>query len=114
MYFNANLNNTNVFYFCMVAVNVISFKKPEFLEKARADERQGRIQDFKLGGAHLKKLHRAEGGAKIVGVFRVKKIMILRQKMLFFPILGGGARAGCVPHWIRPWEGREDWIKVLN
>ena len=33
---------------------------------------QGRIQDFKLGGAHLKKLHRAEGGAKIFGVFRVK------------------------------------------
>jgi hypothetical protein len=24
------------------------------------------------GGANLKKLHRAEGGAKIVGVFRVK------------------------------------------
>jgi hypothetical protein len=33
---------------------------------------QGRIQDFKLGGAHLEKLRRAEGGAKIVGVFRVK------------------------------------------
>ena len=33
---------------------------------------QGRIQDLKLGGAHLKKLRRAEGGAKIVGVFRVK------------------------------------------
>ena len=34
---------------------------------------QGRIQDFKLGGgAYLKKLRRAEGGAKIVGVFRVK------------------------------------------
>ena len=33
---------------------------------------QGRIQDFMLGGAHLKKLRRAEGGAKIVGVFRVK------------------------------------------
>ena len=33
---------------------------------------QGRIQDFKLGGAHFKKLRRAEGGAKIVGVFRVK------------------------------------------
>jgi hypothetical protein len=31
---------------------------------------QGRIQDFKLGGAHLKKLR--EGGAKIFGVFRVK------------------------------------------
>ena len=37
---------------------------------------QGRIQDFKLGGgggAHLKKLRRAEGGATILGVFRVKK-----------------------------------------
>ena len=33
---------------------------------------QGRIQDFKLGEGHLKKLHRAEGGAKIFGVFRVK------------------------------------------
>jgi hypothetical protein len=33
---------------------------------------QGRIQDFKLGEAHLKKLRRAEGGAKIVGVFRVE------------------------------------------
>jgi hypothetical protein len=33
---------------------------------------QGRIQDFKLGGAHLKKLRRAEGGAKFVWVFRVK------------------------------------------
>jgi hypothetical protein len=32
----------------------------------------GRIQDFKLGGAHLKKLRQAEEGAKIVGVFRVK------------------------------------------
>ena len=34
---------------------------------------QGRIQDFKLGGgAELKKLRRAEGGAKIFGVFRLK------------------------------------------
>jgi hypothetical protein len=33
---------------------------------------QGRIQDFKLGGAHLKKLRRAEGGPTIFGVFRVK------------------------------------------
>jgi hypothetical protein len=32
----------------------------------------GGIQDFKLGGAHLKKLRRAEGGAKMFGVFRVK------------------------------------------
>ena len=35
---------------------------------------QGRIQDFKLGGggAHLNKLRRAEEGANILGVFRVK------------------------------------------
>jgi len=33
---------------------------------------QGRIQDFKLGGTHLKKLRRAEGGANIFGIFRVK------------------------------------------
>ena len=34
---------------------------------------QGRIQDIMLGvGAHLKKLRRAEGGAKNFGVFRVK------------------------------------------
>jgi hypothetical protein len=30
---------------------------------------QGRIQDFKLGGAQLKKLRRVEGGAKFWGYF---------------------------------------------
>ena len=35
--------------------------------------KQGRIQDFKLGEEHLKKSRRAEGDAKIVGVFRGKK-----------------------------------------
>jgi hypothetical protein len=49
---------------------------------------QGRIQDFKLGGAHLKKLRRAEGGAKIVGVFRVKN-HDFTPKNHIFPILGG-------------------------
>ena len=34
---------------------------------------QGRIQDFKLGGAHFKKLRRAEGCAKMFEIFRVKK-----------------------------------------
>ena len=33
---------------------------------------RGRIQDFRLEGAHLKKLRGAEGGAKNFGVFRVK------------------------------------------
>ena len=53
---------------------------------------QGRIQDFKLGrGAHLKKLRRAEGGPKIVGVFRVKN-HDFTPKNHIFPILGAGAR----------------------
>ena len=51
---------------------------------------QGRIQDFKLGGTHLKKLRRA-----FLGYF-VWKITILRKKIIFFPILGG-TRAGCTP-----------------
>ena len=45
---------------------------------------QGRIQDFKLGGAHLKKLRRAEGGAKIFGVFRVKNHDFTPKKSYFF------------------------------
>jgi hypothetical protein len=49
---------------------------------------QGRIQDFKLGGAHLKKLRRAEGGTKIFGVFRVKN-HDFTPKNHIFPILGG-------------------------
>ena len=51
---------------------------------------QGRIQDFKLGGgAHLKKLRRADGGAEIFGVFRVKN-HDFTPKNNFFPIIGGG------------------------
>ena len=45
---------------------------------------QGRIQDFKLGVAHLKKLPRAEGDAKIYVVFRVKN-HDFTQKNLIFP-----------------------------
>ena len=60
----------------------------------------GGIQDFKLGGAHLKKLHRAEGGAKIVGVFRVKNHDFTPKNYIFCNFRGGGA--GCAPLWIRP------------
>ena len=45
---------------------------------------------------HLKKLRRAEGGAKIFGVFRVKNHDFTPKKIIFFPILGG-AHAGCAP-----------------
>jgi hypothetical protein len=47
---------------------------------------QGRIQDFKLVGAHFKKLRRAEGGAKIFGVFRVKNHDFTPKKSYFFVI----------------------------
>ena len=57
---------------------------------------QGQIQDFKLAGAHLKKMRRAEGGANIFGIFRVKKKRFDAKKSYIFPILGG-VRAGCAP-----------------
>ena len=47
-------------------------------------DRQGRIQDFKLGGgAHLKKLRRAEEGAKILGVFCVKNHFYAKKSYFF-------------------------------
>ena len=52
---------------------------------------QGRIQDFKLRGAHLKKLRRAEGGVKIFGVFRVKN-HDFTPKNHIFPIAEGGTK----------------------
>jgi hypothetical protein len=53
---------------------------------------QGRIQDFKLGGAHLKELRRAEGGTKNYGVFRVKKHDFTPKNHIFSNFRGGGAR----------------------
>ena len=41
------------------------------------------------GGAHLKRLRRAEGGAKFFGVFRVKNHDFMPKNHIF-PILGGG------------------------
>ena len=51
---------------------------------------QGRIQDFKLGGA-LKKNAPSGGRREIFGVFRVKNRDFM-PKIIFFPILGEGAR----------------------
>ena len=50
------------------------------------------------GGAHLIKSPRAEGGAKLFGLFRVKIHYDFFQffSKLKFPILGGGG-AGCPP-----------------
>ena len=49
---------------------------------------------FQVRGAHLKKLRRAEGGAKILGVFRVKNHDITPKNSIFFNFRVG-ARAGC-------------------
>jgi hypothetical protein len=61
---------------------------------------QGRIHDFKLGGAYLKKLRRAEGGANIFGVFRVKNHDFTTTYYSNF--MGGSARRVPPPPWIRP------------
>ena len=55
-------------------------------------QQQGRIPDFKLGGAHLKKLRRAEGGAKNFGVFRVKKNDFTPKNHIFSNFRGGVRR----------------------
>ena len=47
------------------------------------------------GEVHLKKLHRAEGGAKHFGLFRVKN-------HIFSNFRGGRGTPG-IPPWIRPW-----------
>jgi hypothetical protein len=44
---------------------------------------QGRIQDFKLGGVHLKILRRADEGAKNFGVFRVKNHDVTPKNDIF-------------------------------
>ena len=52
------------------------------------------MQDFKFGGggvAHLKKLRRAEGGAKICGVFRVKNHDFTPKNLNFSNFRGGRA-----------------------
>ena len=50
------------------------------------------IQGFKLGGgAHLKKLRRAEGGAKNFGVFRVKNHDFTPKNLIFSNFRGARA-----------------------
>jgi hypothetical protein len=39
---------------------------------------------FQVRGAHFKKLRRAEGGAEIFGVFRVKNHDFTQKKSYFF------------------------------
>ena len=72
----------------------LSFVRDKYIPLKRAGAGPG--FQVRGGGAHLKKLRRAEGGAKLFGVFRVKNHDFTTKKIIFFPILGG-ARAGCAP-----------------
>ena len=56
---------------------------------------------FQVRGAHLKNLRRAEGGANIFGVFRVKNHDFTQKNHIFSNFRGGG-RAPGAPPWIRP------------
>ena len=59
---------------------------------------QGWIQDFKLGGgAHLKKLRLAEGGAKIFGVFRVKNHDFTPKNHMYSNFRGAPGAPGSAP-----------------
>jgi hypothetical protein len=54
---------------------------------------------FQVMGAHIKKLRRAEGGAKIFGVFRVKNLVFTPKNNIFSNFRGEGG-AEYAP-WIR-------------
>ena len=64
---------------------------------------QGRIEDFKLGEAKLKKLRRAEGGAKNVAVFRLKNHDFTSKNHIFSNFRGRVLGVPCTPPpWIHP------------
>jgi hypothetical protein len=63
--------------------------------KRTKDNLQGRIQDFKLGGA-LKKIAPSEGRRENCWGISCEKSRFYAKKSYFFPILGG-TRAGCAP-----------------
>jgi hypothetical protein len=52
---------------------------------------QGRIQDFKLGGAQLKKIAPSGGRREKFWGISCEKSRFYAKKIIFFPILGGGA-----------------------
>jgi hypothetical protein len=77
---------------------------------------QGRIQDFKLGGgAHLKKIAPSGGRREHFWDISCEKSRFYAKKIIFFPILGGGARSRVhPPPWIHPWVNYFKKIFVLQ
>ena len=52
----------------------------------------GADSGFQVRGAHLKKLRRADGGAKFVGVFRMKNHDFTPKNHIFYNFRGGASR----------------------
>ena len=78
-----------IFRPCQTLSYIMTMQKRITLNITIKVNKSGTDPGFQVrGGAHLKKLRRAEGGAKIVGVFRVKN-HDFTPKNLIFPILGG-------------------------
>ena len=77
-------------------INYVYTVKPVYKVHSRQPEnvtfKQGRIQDFKLGGALKKKSHQAKGGAKTFEVFRVKNHDFTQKILIFANFSLGGAR----------------------
>ena len=79
-YFFVQKSKNKVHYDVLSLLHIYLFMLVNYDTEPQVWCDQGRIKNFKLGWAHLKKL----------GYF-VWKITILRQKSKFFPILGGRA-----------------------
>jgi hypothetical protein len=73
------------------------------LPQHRKLRRSGADPGFQVRGTHLKKLRRAEGGAKIFEVFRVKNHDLTPKNFIFSNFRGGARRVRAPPPWIRPW-----------
>ena len=84
---------------CFPYVNKMSTLIIRYVKPLTMDILKWLISGANLGfqgrGAHSKKLRRAEGGAKIVGVFRVKNHDFTPKNHIFSNFRG--ARAGCGP-----------------
>ena len=75
-----------------------------------SSRKYNQYQDFKLAGAQLKKLRRAEVGAKKFGVFRVKNHDFTPK----IHILGGGGRAPGAPPLPPEYNGQKKRDKKTN
>ena len=81
--------------YVMLTIRLVHYSRFQPLHlpvKQKEGINQGRIQDFKLGGSHFKKLRRAEGGRRenVWGI-SCEKSPFQAKKIISFPILGGSA-----------------------